>query len=106
MEQFALIGPPSLDIENRRQVITDVGGPVAALNDLPIEPARASSIVQVDVARVGVAVDHTRDLVIGRSPNRFEQVWGISELWSDIDTAPVVEERLEEIRWNKIRHLV
>ena len=50
--------PAGLDVEDGAEVVGDVDRPVAALGDLPVEPAGPPLGVEVGVAGVGVAVQH------------------------------------------------
>ena len=103
-EQLGLVLPPRLDVEDGREVVADVGRPVAALHDLPVEPARSAVGVEVRVPRVRVAVDHARDLVRAGAPHRLRHVGRRTQLRRDVGPAAVVEEQLELVEREDVGH--
>jgi hypothetical protein len=55
---------------------------------------------------MGVAVDHARDVVIGRASKRFQHVVRVSELSRNFGRAAVVEEGLENRLGKELAHFV
>ena len=73
------MGPSVLDAEHGAEVVRHVDGPVATLDDLPVEPAGAALRIEVGVARVGVTVEHTGQRQLGGLVHRGLQYRGVPQ---------------------------